>query len=63
MTKGRNSRCTAFNGGFRRISGEALYREATGFWQRVEVTPVGAIGGNPQVKDNRALARGSRQIR
>jgi len=48
--QGKEFRCTAFNGGFRRISGEALYRESTGFWQRVEVTPVGAIGGNPQSK-------------
>ena len=48
--QGKEFRCTAFNGSFRRISGEALYRESIGFWQRVEVTPVGAIGGNPQSK-------------
>ncbi len=48
--QGKEFKCTAFNGSFRRISREALYREATGFWERVGVTPVGAIGGNPQSK-------------
>jgi hypothetical protein len=48
--KGKEFNCTAFNGSFRCISGQALYREASGFWQRVGVTPVGAIGGNPQSK-------------
>jgi len=48
--QGLEFRCTAFNGSFRAISRQALYREATGFWERVGVTPVGAIGGNPQSK-------------
>jgi hypothetical protein len=48
--QGLEFNCTAFNGSFRRISRQALYREPTGFLQRLGVTPVGAIGGNPQSK-------------
>jgi hypothetical protein len=48
--QGLEFKCTAFNGSFRAISRQALYREATGLWQRLGVTPVGAIGGNPQSK-------------
>lgn len=48
--QGLEFKCTAFNGSFRAISRQALYREATGFWERVAVTPIGAIGGNPQSK-------------
>jgi len=39
-----------FNGGIFRISGERLYAEAVGLWQRLGVEPVKAIGGNPQTK-------------
>jgi hypothetical protein len=48
--QGLEFKCTAFNGTYRCISRQALYREATGFWERLGVTPVGAIGGNPQSK-------------
>ncbi|MGB9487743.1 MAG: hypothetical protein WCD04_16730, partial [Terriglobia bacterium] len=48
--QGLEFKCTAFNGSFRAISRQALYREATGLWERLGVTPVGAIGGNPQSK-------------
>ena len=39
-----------FNGGIFRISGERLYAEAVGLWNRLGVEPVKAIGGNPQTK-------------
>jgi hypothetical protein len=48
--EGKEFKCWAFNGSYRQFSRETLYREATGFWERVGVTPVGAIGGNPQSK-------------
>jgi hypothetical protein len=48
--QGKEFRATRFGGGFRRISRRALYGEAEGFWQRVGINPVPAIGGNPQTK-------------
>jgi hypothetical protein len=48
--QGKEFKATKFGGGFRRISRRALYGEAEGFWQRVGINPVPAIGGNPQTK-------------
>jgi hypothetical protein len=48
--QGKEFKCNAFNGSFRQLSGEALYRESIGLWERLGVTPIGAIGGNPQSK-------------
>ena len=50
MDLGKEFNCTAFNGSFRKLSGEAFFREAVGLWERLEVRPVKAIGRNPQSK-------------
>ena len=61
--QGKEFRCTAFNGGFPESLGEALYREASGFWDRVRSYARGSHWRQPAKQDYRALARGSRQIR
>ena len=40
----------AFNGSARKMSGEALYREASGLWESLGVRVVKAIGRNPKTK-------------
>ena len=50
MDLGKEFNCTAFNGSFRKISGEAMFRDAVGLWERLNVKTVKAIGRNPQSK-------------
>lgn len=50
MDLGKEFQCTAFNGGFRKIKGETLLREAQGLCQRLGIEVINAIGRNPQTK-------------
>jgi len=50
MDLGKEFTCRAFNGAFRKISGHALYEDAEGLWNRLNVQIVKAIGRNPQSK-------------
>lgn len=50
MDLGKEFQCTAFNGGFRKIRGESLLREAQGLCQRLDIEVINAIGRNPQTK-------------
>jgi hypothetical protein len=50
MDLGKEFTCKAFNGSIQKISGETLYREATGLWNALSVQIVKAIGRNPQSK-------------
>lgn len=48
--RGKEFNCTAFNGSFRKISGEKLFEEIEGVWQRLDVRVIAAIGRNPKSK-------------
>jgi len=48
--QGKEFKAVAFNGSFHLMSHRTLFGEAEGFWQRIGINPVGAIGGNPQSK-------------
>jgi hypothetical protein len=50
MDLGKEFVAQAFNGSVRRFSGEKLYKDATGLWNRLSVRIVKAIGRNPQTK-------------
>jgi transposase InsO family protein len=52
MDLGKEFTCKAFNGSVRRISGEALYGEARGLWNALDVSIVKTIGENAQAKSS-----------
>lgn len=48
--RGKEFNCTAFNGGFRRLKGETLFKPVDGVWSRLNARVVQAIGENAKTK-------------
>ncbi|MGH9350873.1 MAG: Mu transposase C-terminal domain-containing protein [Terriglobia bacterium] len=48
--RGKEFNCTAFNGSFRKLKGETLFKRVDGVWGSLNVRVVQAIGDNPKTK-------------
>jgi hypothetical protein len=62
IDRGKEFQGNRFTGGYFRISGEKLFAEMEGLWERLGVKVISAIGRNPQTKPIERLFRSAREF-